>query len=70
MLRKSPATSHTLKGLPDGMGAVNFDSPSATAALGILGLHDLNMDNISMGRPDQDDRKMRMDTITAMVKVR
>lgn len=73
-LKKSPATSQTLKGLSDG-GAVNFDSPSAQAALGALHIHDLGLDNLSvgtmgMGRSDEDDRKRRMDAITAMMKVR
>ncbi|KAH6652797.1 mediator of RNA polymerase II transcription subunit 1-domain-containing protein [Truncatella angustata] len=77
--RKSPANSHTLKGLSDGAGPVNFDSPSAAAALGALGIHDLGLDNLSMGtmgmgmgmgmgRPDDDDRKRRMDIIIAMIK--
>lgn len=73
-LKKSPATSHTLKGLSDGAAAVNFDSPSATAALGALGINDLGLDNISMGglgmgRSDEDDRKRRMDSISTMLKV-
>ncbi|KAK9424412.1 putative Mediator of RNA polymerase II transcription subunit 1 [Seiridium unicorne] len=71
--RKSPATSQTLKGLADSAGAVNFDSPSATAALGALGINDLGLDNLSvgtmgMGRSDEDDRKRRMDAIIAMIK--
>jgi hypothetical protein len=74
-LRKSPATSQTLRGLSDSAGVVNFDSPSATAALGALGIHDLGLDNLGvgtmgMGRSDEDDRKRRMDAITTMVKVR
>lgn len=71
--KKSPATSHHLKNASDGPGAVNFDSPSATAALGALGIHDLGLDNISMGgmgmgRSDEDDRKRRMNSIVAMIK--
>ncbi|KAI1868949.1 hypothetical protein JX265_006928 [Neoarthrinium moseri] len=72
-LKKSPATSQTLKGLSDGTAAVNFDSPSATAALGALGINDLGLDNISMGamgmgRSDEDDRKRRMDAVGTTVK--
>lgn len=56
---------------------MNFDSPSATAALGALGIHgnlDLNLDNLSMGalglgRADEDERKKRMDTLALMMKV-
>lgn len=71
--KKSPAASHHLKNASDGPGAVNFDSPSATAALGALGIHDLSLDNISvggmgMGRSDEDDRKRRMNAIVAMIK--
>jgi hypothetical protein len=74
-LKKSPATSQTLKGISDGSGAVNFDSPSAQAALGALHINDLGLDNLSvgamgMGRSDEDDRKRRMDAITAILKVR
>ncbi|ORY59495.1 mediator of RNA polymerase II transcription subunit 1-domain-containing protein [Pseudomassariella vexata] len=74
-VKKSPATSATLKGMPDSSTAVNFDSPSGTAALGALGIHgmDLNLDAISMGalglgRADEDDRKKRMDALVHMLK--
>ncbi|KAH8671387.1 mediator of RNA polymerase II transcription subunit 1-domain-containing protein [Xylariales sp. PMI_506] len=75
-IKKSPATSQTLKGMPDGGAAVNFDSPSATAALGALGIHgnlDLGLDHLSMGslgigRADEDDRKKRMEALVAMLK--
>ncbi|KAJ8105292.1 hypothetical protein ONZ43_g7484 [Nemania bipapillata] len=47
---------------------INFDSPSAAAALGL----DINLDNISVGglvgganRSDEDDRKKRMDAVIA-----
>ncbi|KAI0134275.1 mediator of RNA polymerase II transcription subunit 1-domain-containing protein [Xylariales sp. AK1849] len=75
-LKKSPATSQTLKGLSDGTAGVNFDSPSAAAALGALGMNgslDLNLDHLGMGalglgRADEDDRKKRMDAIVATLK--
>ncbi|KAF2964755.1 hypothetical protein GQX73_g8832 [Xylaria multiplex] len=73
-LKKSPATG----GLPSGIMSsqpgnppLNFDSPSAAAALGGLGL-DINLDSISVGglvgsgnRSDEDDRKKRMDAVIA-----
>ncbi|KAJ3556585.1 hypothetical protein NPX13_g10102 [Xylaria arbuscula] len=50
---------------------LNFDSPSAAAALGGLGL-DLNLDSLGVGslvggnnRSDEDDRKKRMDAVIA-----
>ncbi|KAI0538613.1 mediator of RNA polymerase II transcription subunit 1-domain-containing protein [Xylaria digitata] len=73
-LKKSPATG----GLPSGIMSsqpgnppLNFDSPSAAAALGGLGL-DINLDSLSVGglvggasRSDEDDRKKRMDAVIA-----
>ncbi|KAI1179179.1 mediator of RNA polymerase II transcription subunit 1-domain-containing protein [Nemania sp. FL0916] len=72
-LKKSPANGT----LPSVMASqstnppLNFDSPSAAAALGGLGL-DINLDNISVGglvgganRSDEDDRKKRMDAVIA-----
>jgi hypothetical protein len=63
-LKKSPAAG-TLAA-----GTLNFDSPSAAAALGGLGLGDLGLDNISVGglvgatgRSDEDDRRKRMDAV-------
>lgn len=51
---------------------INFDSPSAAAALGL----DINLDNISVGglvgganRSDEDDRKKRMDAVIAALWV-
>lgn len=58
-----------------GNAPLNFDSPSAAAALGGLGL-DINLDNISVGglvgnasRSDEDDRRKRMDAVIAALWV-
>ncbi|KAK8877407.1 mediator of RNA polymerase II transcription subunit 1-domain-containing protein [Apiospora arundinis] len=77
-VKKSPATSFTLKQHPpnDGVSAMNFDSPSATAALGALGMNnhlDLHLDNLSMGtmtlsKSDEDDFRKKMDFIIETVK--
>ncbi|KAK6856722.1 hypothetical protein PG995_006909 [Apiospora arundinis] len=77
-VKKSPATSFTLKQHPpnDGASAMNFDSPSATAALGALGMNnhlDLHLDNLSMGtmtlsKSDEDDFRKKMDFIIETVK--
>lgn len=55
---------------------VNFDSPTAAAALGALGINDLGLDSISMGglvggtgRADEDDRKRRMDEVMKILWV-
>ncbi|KAI1812343.1 mediator of RNA polymerase II transcription subunit 1-domain-containing protein [Poronia punctata] len=63
--KKSPNTGGLMPS-----SALNFDSPSAAAALGGLGLGDLNLDNISVGglvgnpgRSDEDDRKKRMEAV-------
>ncbi|KAI0479682.1 mediator of RNA polymerase II transcription subunit 1-domain-containing protein [Xylaria cf. heliscus] len=71
-LKKSPATGALPSGMINsqpGNPPLNFDSPSAAAALGGLGL-DLQFDNISVGglvggagRSDEDDRKKRMDAV-------
>ncbi|KAJ8130729.1 hypothetical protein O1611_g2899 [Lasiodiplodia mahajangana] len=73
-LKKSPATGTLPSGIMSsqpGNPPLNFDSPSAAAALGGLGL-DINLDNISVGglvgganRSDEDDRKKRMDAVIA-----
>ncbi|KAJ2974370.1 hypothetical protein NUW58_g8679 [Xylaria curta] len=62
--------SGIMSGQP-GNPPLNFDSPSAAAALGGLGL-DIQFDNISVGglvgganRSDEDDRKKRMDAVIA-----
>ncbi|KAI1081058.1 mediator of RNA polymerase II transcription subunit 1-domain-containing protein [Whalleya microplaca] len=69
--KKSPATatSATMGNHPSNP-PVNFDSPSAAAALGALGINDLNLDNISVGglvahagRTDEEDRKKRMEDV-------
>ncbi|KAI1737616.1 mediator of RNA polymerase II transcription subunit 1-domain-containing protein [Xylaria scruposa] len=71
-LKKSPATGTLPSGIissQPGNPPLNFDSPSAAAALGGLGL-DIQFDNISVGglvgganRSDEDDRKKRMDAV-------
>ncbi|KAI0873702.1 mediator of RNA polymerase II transcription subunit 1-domain-containing protein [Hypoxylon argillaceum] len=70
-LKKSPATGMLPSGIMSnqpGNPPINFDSPSAAAALGL----DINLDNISVGglvgganRSDEDDRKKRMDAVIA-----
>ncbi|KAI1113958.1 mediator of RNA polymerase II transcription subunit 1-domain-containing protein [Nemania sp. NC0429] len=72
--KKSPATGTLQPGLMPGQpgnAPLNFDSPSAAAALGGLGL-DINLDNLSVGglvgnanRSDEDDRRKRMDAVIA-----
>ena len=51
---------------------VNFDSPSAAAALGALGINDLGLDALSMGGlvgpgSGEDDRKRRMDEVVKLL---
>ncbi|OIW28514.1 hypothetical protein CONLIGDRAFT_681468 [Coniochaeta ligniaria NRRL 30616] len=69
--KKSPATSITLMGHP-GSSAVNFDSPSAAAALGALGMGglDMGLDGVgalgslgNLGRNDEDERARRLKTV-------
>ncbi|GAP89534.1 putative glutamine synthetase protein [Rosellinia necatrix] len=70
-LKKSPAMGTLPHGVMSGQSGnapLNFDSPSAAAALG----YDINLDNISVGglvaasnRSDEDDRKKRMDAVIA-----
>ncbi|KAK8024267.1 mediator of RNA polymerase II transcription subunit 1 domain-containing protein [Apiospora rasikravindrae] len=77
-VKKSPATSFTLKQQPpnDGASAMNFDSPSATAALGALGMNnhlDLHLENLSMGtmtlgKSEEEAHKRKMDFIIETVK--
>ncbi|KAJ9164740.1 Mediator of RNA polymerase II transcription subunit 1 [Coniochaeta hoffmannii] len=73
--KKSPANSITVMGHP-GSSAVNFDSPSAAAALGALGMAglDMNLDGVgglgglgSLGRNDGDDRARRLQTVIAIL---
>ncbi|KAI1639070.1 mediator of RNA polymerase II transcription subunit 1-domain-containing protein [Biscogniauxia mediterranea] len=69
--KKSPATAASATMMGHSSSApVNFDSPSAAAALGALGLNELNLDNISMGglvtnggRTDEEDRRKRLDAV-------
>ncbi|RYP70529.1 hypothetical protein DL769_004943 [Monosporascus sp. CRB-8-3] len=75
--KKSPAAKNSPAMAPSAstMGhsvnqPVNFDSPTAAAALGALGINDLGLDTLSMGglvggtgRADEDDRKRRMDEV-------
>ncbi|KAI0521899.1 mediator of RNA polymerase II transcription subunit 1-domain-containing protein [Xylaria bambusicola] len=71
-LKKSPAAATLPSGAmssQSGNPPLNFDSPSAAAALGGLGL-DINLDSLGVGglvgggnRSDEDDRKKRMDAV-------
>ncbi|KAI1439185.1 mediator of RNA polymerase II transcription subunit 1-domain-containing protein [Xylaria sp. CBS 124048] len=73
--KKSPATGTLGSSISTGQPAnppLNFDSPSAAAALGGLGISDINLDHIgvgslvgSTGRSDEEDRKKRMDAVVA-----
>ncbi|KAI1822024.1 mediator of RNA polymerase II transcription subunit 1-domain-containing protein [Xylaria intraflava] len=73
--KKSPATVTLASGVSTGQAGnppLNFDSPSAAAALGGLGLSDINLDTIgvgslvgSSGRSDEEDRKKRMEAVIA-----
>ncbi|KAI1292570.1 mediator of RNA polymerase II transcription subunit 1-domain-containing protein [Xylaria venustula] len=75
-LKKSPAAGTLPSGAMSNQSAnppLNFDSPSAAAALGGLGL-DINLDSLSVSglvggvnRSSEDDRKKRMDAIIAQL---
>lgn len=61
-----------------GSSAVNFDSPSAAAALGALsmGSLEMNLDGVStlgslgnLGRNDEDDRARRLQTVIDILSV-
>ncbi|TLD27253.1 hypothetical protein PspLS_05068 [Pyricularia sp. CBS 133598] len=75
--KRSPANTNTLMGHTGVGGApVNFDSPSAAAALGALGIGgglDLGLDNIGagglgdLGRTEDDDRLKKLQEILAML---
>ncbi|KAK7917262.1 hypothetical protein PG985_010870, partial [Apiospora marii] len=77
-VKKSPATSFSLKqqSSNDGASAMNFDSPSATAALGALGMHNplelnldnLNMGNMNLGKSEEEAYKRKMDFIIETIK--
>jgi hypothetical protein len=70
--KKSPATSSTLLGRP-GSAPVNFDSPTAAAALGALGLSDLGLGGLgglnALGRVDDDERLRRLDAVIDTLNV-
>jgi hypothetical protein len=75
--KKSPATSVTLMGHPGG-SAVNFDSPSTAAALGVLGMGglDMNLDNVgalsnlgNLARNDEDERARRLQNVIDILSV-
>lgn len=55
------------------IGPVNFDSPSATAALGALDLnaiHDADLQDIgSLSRMSDDERVRRLDAVIATLSV-
>ncbi|KAF4919833.1 hypothetical protein CGCVW01_v007508 [Colletotrichum viniferum] len=68
--KKSPATSTTLMGHPN--GALNFDSPSAAAAMGALGISgglDIGLDHVGvggfggLGGMGEDDKIKRLDSV-------
>ncbi|KAG7101899.1 hypothetical protein HYQ44_018477 [Verticillium longisporum] len=73
--KKSPATSATLMGHTN--APLNFDSPSAAAAMGALGIGgglDLGLDNVSVnglgglgGLTGEDDRSKRLDAIIDII---
>jgi hypothetical protein len=74
--KKSPANSSTLMGSSN--PPVNFDSPTAAAALNTLGLNDLGLDNVAMPglgslasltRGEDDERFKRLQLILNTVKV-
>ncbi|KAF6816250.1 hypothetical protein CSOJ01_03099 [Colletotrichum sojae] len=70
--KKSPATSTTLMGHPAN-GALNFDSPSAAAAMGALGISgglDIGLDHVGVGGfgglgglGSEDDKIKRLDAV-------
>ncbi|KAK4162582.1 mediator of RNA polymerase II transcription subunit 1-domain-containing protein [Cladorrhinum sp. PSN259] len=64
-VKKSPATATTIAGHPSA-SAVNFDSPSASAALSALQMGvgmDLGLQGLNLARSTEDDRAKRLDTI-------
>jgi hypothetical protein len=80
--KKSPANASTLYGHPTNspFGGMNFDSPSAAAALGVLpALGDLTLDAhgaiVMAGsvdgtvRNDEDDKKKKLQQVIDMLKV-
>lgn len=75
--KKSPANSVALMAHPASSG-VNFDSPSAVAALGALGMGglDMNLDGVgalgglgNLGRSDEDERTRRLQAVIDILSV-
>jgi hypothetical protein len=75
--KKSPATTATLMGHPAN-GPLNFDSPSAAAAMGALGISgglDIGLDNVSVGLGalaslgSEDERLKRLDAVLEILNV-
>ncbi|KAH7026122.1 mediator of RNA polymerase II transcription subunit 1-domain-containing protein [Microdochium trichocladiopsis] len=74
--KKSPAAKNSpanMVGHPSN-APVNFDSPSAAAALGALGINDLGLDNISMsgmvtgsGRGSEEEFRKKLDDVIDML---
>ncbi|KAK4229647.1 mediator of RNA polymerase II transcription subunit 1-domain-containing protein [Podospora fimiseda] len=64
-VKKSPATSSTMAGHPSA-SAVNFDSPSASAALSAMQMGvgmDLGLSGLALARSTEDERAKRLDAI-------
>lgn len=76
--KKSPANSNTVYGHPtnSSFGAMNFDSPSTAAALGIMpGLADLALDAAggslsALGRGDDDEKKRKLQQVIDILKLK
>jgi hypothetical protein len=72
-VKKSPATMTTGTMGRSSIGPVNFDSPSATAALGALDLnaiHDADLQDIgSLSKMSDDERMRRLDAVIAALSV-
>lgn len=67
--KKSPAAGN----LNRSTGPVNFDSPSAAAALGALDMNDLGVSLQGLGNLGQasdDERARRLDAVLAILNVR
>ena len=79
-VKKSPATTATLGAATN--SAMNFDSPSAAAAFGVLGMGgglDIGLDNVDvgalgdlgpMGKIDDDERARRLENVIEILSVR
>ncbi|KAL2258755.1 hypothetical protein VTK26DRAFT_7809 [Humicola hyalothermophila] len=71
-VKKSPATATSATAGRSTGGAVNFDSPSATAALGALqmgpGELDLGLPSLgNLGKASEDERARRLDNVLAIL---